>query len=214
MRRPSRRWLAALLLPGLVALASCTIPGDSKPREISGEALPPELVDPASTDTSLPAATASRIFFLVQGDDRDGEALVAVRLEVALPPDLREIPQAVAQALIAADPQRMGRPELVNAMPSGAQVRSAELDDDNVLDLDLTNLGNVGSELTRRAVAQLVFTLTELTVPKIDAVRFSVDGTPVSVPIEGGMASAGASVDRRDDPSIRSGPAPTTTTPS
>jgi spore germination protein GerM len=214
MRRPSRHWLVAVLVTAMVALASCGIPKDSRPREISREALPPELIDPASTDTSLPADTATRNFtlYFVRSDDRDGEALVSVRLKVPMPPDDGQIPLAVAQALIDASPESLGFDDLVNRLPGAAQVRSAVVDGNNVLDLDLTNLGHVRSALERLAVAQLVFTLTELSVPQIDAVRFSVDGTEVSVPIEGGVASAGAPVDRTDEPSLEHGPYVATTT--
>ena len=158
MRRPSRRWLAALLATGMVALASCGIPEDSKPREISREALPPELIDPASTDTSVPADTATRNFtlYLVRGDNRDGEALVSVRLKVPEPPEDGQIPLAVAQTLIDASPESLGFNGLVNRLPRAAQVRSAVVDENNVLDLDLTNLSRARSALERLAVAQLV----------------------------------------------------------
>jgi spore germination protein GerM len=87
-------------------------------------------------------------------------------------------------------------------VPSDVQVRSTELGDDGVLDLDLTNLGKVESALQRLAVAQIVFTLTQLVDPGIDAVRFSVDGTEVAVPIENGVAPAGTPVTRDDEPSF------------
>ena len=90
---------------------------------------------------------------------------MAVRREVAVPEDTADLPRVVAEALIAAGPDELGRADLVNALPSDVQVRSAVVGDDGVLDLDLTNLGNVESSLQRLAVAQLVFTLTDLTRP-------------------------------------------------
>ena len=78
----------------------------------------------------------------------------------------------------------------------------------SVVDLDLTNLGTVESSLQRLAVAQLVFTLTELRSPAIDGVRFSVDGTPVAVPVENGVAPPGAVVGRDQELSL----VPSTTT--
>ena len=146
----------------------------------------------------MPSDAASRFvtLYLVQGDDTAGDALVAVRREVAVPEDTADLPRVVAEALIAAGPDELGRADLVNALPSDVQVRSAVVGDDGVLDLDLTNLGNVESSLQRLAVAQLVFTLTDLTVPQVSAVRFSIDGEEVAVPLEGGVAPAGTPVSR------------------
>ena len=208
MTRPSPRWLLAGLVAASSLLAACGIPEDSKPREISREALPPELIDPASTDTSVPNDAATRFvtLYLVQGDDTSGDALVAVRREVAVPEDTADLPRVVAEALIAAGPDELGRADLVNALPSDVQVRSAVVGDDGVLDLDLTNLGNVESSLQRLAVAQLVFTLTDLTVPQVSAVRFSIDGEEVAVPLEGGVAPAGTPVGRDDEPPLLSRP--------
>jgi spore germination protein GerM len=212
MTRRSPGWLLAGLVASLAVLAGCGIPDDSKPREISREALPPELIDPSSTDTSVPNDAATRFvtLYLVQGDDTAGDALVAVRREVAVPAETADLPRVVAEALIAAGPDELGRADLVNALPSDVQVRSAVVGDDGVLDIDLTNLGNVESSLQRLAVAQLVFTLTDLTVPQVSAVRFSIDGQEVAVPLEGGVAPAGTPVSRNDEPPLLSRPSPTT----
>jgi spore germination protein GerM len=199
-----RRALLATLVSLLCLLGACGIPEDSKPREISRDALPPELIDPSSTATSVPSDADSRFvtLYLVQGDDTSGDALVAVRQEVAEPTDPADLPAAVATALIAASPEQLGRADLVNAIPSDVQVRSAVLNDDGVLDLDLTNLGTVESSLQRLAVAQIVFTLTDLSVPQVSAVRFSIDGEEVTVPLEGGVAPAGTPVGRADEPTL------------
>jgi spore germination protein GerM len=202
------------LLLGLVAasvvLGACGIPEDSKPREISRDDLAPELIDPASTGTSLADDVASRFVtvFLVQGSDTGGDALVEVRREVAIPEEMDDLPRVVADALISASPEELGRADLVNAVPSDVQVRSAVIGPDGVLDLDLTNLGNVDGMLQRLAVAQFVYTLTDLTVPQISAVRFSIDGQTVAVPLEGGVAAPGTPVSRAEAPSLL--PDPTT----
>ena len=212
MRRPAPRWLLAGIVASVAVVSACGIPDDSNPREISREALPPELIDPASTDTSVPGHVASRFvtLYLVQGDDTGGDALVPVRREVAVPTDTAELPRVVAEALIEASPEDLGRADLVNALPSDVQVLSAVLADDGVLDLDLTNLGSVESSLQRLAVAQLVFTLTDLTDPRVRSVRFSIDGQEAAVPLEGRVAPAGTPVGRADEPLLLS-PTPTTT---
>jgi spore germination protein GerM len=213
MRQLTPRWLLGGLVAALALLGGCGIPEDSKPREISREALPPELIDPAAvaTGAALPSDADARFvtLYLVQGDDTSGDALVAVRREVAVPAATADLPRVVAEALIAASPEQMGRADLVNALPSDVQVRSAVVGDDGVLNLDLTNLGNVESSLQRLAVAQLVFTLTDLTVPQVSAVRFSIDGEEVAVPLEGGVAAAGTPVGRAEEPPLLSGPTTT-----
>ncbi len=147
--------------------------------------------------------------YLVQGDDSGGEVLAPVRVEVVVPDDPADLPRVVAEQLITARPEQLGRTDLVNALPSDGRVRSTELGDDGILELDLTNLGNVESALQRLAVAQIVFTLTELQGPGIEGVRFSVDGTEVAVPIENGVAAAGTPVTRDDEPSFVGGPTTT-----
>ena len=212
MISPTPRWLVAGIVAGLVLLASCGIPEDGKPREISREALPPELIDPTSTGSSVPGDAEQRLVtvYLVQGDDSGGDALVPVRRLVAAPSDESDLPRVVAEAVIAASPEELGRADLVNALPSDVQVRSASVGDDGVLDLDLTNLGNVESALQRLAVAQLVFALTELTSPEVRAIRFSVDGKEVAVPLEGRVAPAGMPVSRADEVSLATATTATT----
>jgi spore germination protein GerM len=196
--------LLALLALVVVVVAACGITEDGDPRQISREDLPPELIDPAATGTTLggtDGAARQTTLFLVRAGTTDTEALVPVSAEIPRT-SAAELPQAVTEALIAARPDQLGRSDLVNAVPPDAQVRSATVGDDHVLDLDLTNLGKVQSSLQRLAVAQLVFTLTELRTPRIDAVRFSVDGEEVGVPIENGVAAPGQPVSRADEPSL------------
>jgi spore germination protein GerM len=192
----------ALVTAGSLALAACGIPTDSKPREISRDALPPELIDPSAEPVPSDDELQFVTLYLVNADEREGESLVTVRRAAPVPTDPAEVPRAVVEALIGASPDLLGRTDLVNALPSDVQVRSAVLGDDGVLDLDLTNLGMVESALQRLAVAQLIFTLTALDDPVVRAVRFSVDGQEVAVPIEGGVAAPGTAVTRADEPSL------------
>jgi hypothetical protein len=215
-RRTGRTGHAAAVL-ALTALASgllaaCGIPTDGAPREISRDALPPELIDPSAEPVESDDALQFVTLYLVSADETEGESLVAVRRAVPMPTDPAEVPRALAEALIGSSPDQLGRTDLVNALPSDVQVRSAVLGDDGVLDLDLTNLGNVESALQRLAVAQLIFTLTGPDDPTVRAVRFSVDGQEVAVPVENGVAAPGTPVTRADEPSLV--PRPTATTSS
>ena len=205
---------AALVVVVLVLAASCGIPTDDGARPISRDALPAELLDPAATSTTVTAVGTDKrqaALYLVRAGQTGDEGLVAVPAEVVRPPANDELPAALTTALIAARPDDLGRSDLVNALPADAQVRSATVGVDHVLNLDLTNLGNVRSSLQRLAVAQLVFTLTELITPRIDAIRFSVDGQLVAVPIEGGVANPGQPVMRGDEPSLLESTTTTTT---
>jgi hypothetical protein len=211
-----RALAAGLAVVVAVALGGCGIPEDSAPRDISRDALPPELIDP-SADTAPEGDDALRMvtLYLVDANERDGESLVAVRRSAPMPAEAADVPRAAVEALIAARPEALGRTDLVNPVPSDLQVRSAVLGDDGVLDLDLSNLGNVQSSLQRLAVAQLIFTLTALDDPDVRAVRFSLDGEEVAVPIERGVAPPGTPLTRADEPSLVDGTAasPATTAP-
>ena len=196
-----------LLLAFVVAtvLAACGIPEDSQPRDIPADALPVELADPGASSTSLTEGEGQMrevLLYLAKTDGSGAESLVPVPRRVRMPTDRAEWPKALTEALIASSPETLGRDDLVNAVPSDVQVRSATANPSGVLDLDLTNLGNVQSALQRLAVAQLVFTLTELEDPEVSSIRFSVDGAQVAVPVEGKVAPAGTAVGRADEPSF------------
>jgi len=192
---------AVAVLTATTTFVACGIPGDSAPREISRDALPPELIE--ATGDTLPAdrgALELVTLYLVDANERGGgESLVAVQRAAPMPSDPGEVPRAIIEALITASPEALGRTDLVNPVPSDVQVRSAVLGADGVLDLDLTNLGNVESGLQRLAVAQIVFTLTELDDPRVRGIRFSVDGKEVAVPTERGVVEPGRPVTRTDE---------------
>lgn len=200
---PVTRGLVGLVLVTSF-IAACGIPQDSEPREISRDALPQELVDPAATQSTLEGDADSRMvtLFLIDASDREVPRLVAVSTEISRPANTGEIPRSAVEALLAARPAEVARPELVNALSSSIEVRSATLGDDDILDLDLSDLGGSEIAMQRLAIAQLVFTLTELDVPRIDGVRFSVDGDAVAVPVAAGVVPAGTPVRARDYPSL------------
>lgn len=202
----SGRGLRRIVALGLmvIALAGCGIPLDAEPREISRDALPPELVDTASTQATVAGDAETRMvtFYMVRSDENGMDALVPIRTDISRPTASADLPKAVVEALVATRPSDLGQADLVNALSRDIQVRSAVVGDDGVLDLDLTDLETTEIAMQRLAIAQLVFTLTDLAVPQIDAVRFSVDGREVAVPVEGKVIPAGTPVRPGDEPSL------------
>jgi hypothetical protein len=200
----------------LATLGGCGIPEDGQPRDIADAALPPELADPGVSSTAVGGGEGSLQevdLYLVRTDGSSGEALVPVPRTIRLPSSRDAAARALTEALITSSPELLSEPDLVNAVPSDVQVHSAVVRDDGVLELDLTNLGNSQSQLQRLAVAQLIFTLTGPERLGIDAIRFSVDGAEVAVPIEGKVAPPGTAVGRADEPSFLPAESPTTTRP-
>lgn len=191
----------------LVALSACGIPQDAEPREISRDALPPELVDPASTQATLDGDADTRMvnFYLIRSGPNGMDDLVPVRSQIERPTTGTDLPGAVVAALVALRPADVDQGDLINALSTTIEVRSAVVNEDGVLDLDLSDLGEAEGAMQRLAVAQLVFTLADLAVPRIDGVRFSVDGDEVAVPMGTKVIPAGTPVRPGDDPSLVAG---------
>jgi len=210
---PSRRRLAAalvalLLLVAVASLSACGIGTDEAAREIPSGAVPESLRQDTSPTTAGPddpgSARQATIYMVRSERGATANSLEAVDVEVSAPDSDDDLATLVTEALVQARPDALGRPDLLNAVPPGMQVLRAELVDDGVLDLDITDLDAVEGSLQRLAVAQIVFTLTGLS-SRIDAVRFFVEGTAVAVPVENGSIAAGQPVRRSDDPSLLTG---------
>ena len=204
--RPPRRRLLATLTAGLTALAllaGCGIASDDSARDIPENALPEALQNETTTTTVSddPERTSVEKLFLVQtSSDGSTEVLAEVFVEIETPEGPSGLPAALVRALADARPTELGFPSLTNSVPPGLEVVRADLGTDGVLELDVSELDSVEGAGQRLAVAQIVFTLTEL--DGVNAVRFFEDGQPVAVPIENGTAPAGTAVRRSDDPSL------------
>jgi spore germination protein GerM len=208
-----RRWRALALalasVVGLGSLAGCGIGTDETAREIPTGVIPESLrqdTSPTTTGPEDPGRARQVTIYLVRSErGTTASSLETVDVDVSAPGSDDELATSVVEALVQARPDAIGRPDLVNAVPPGMQVLRAEIATDGVLDLDVTELDAVEGSLQRLAVAQIVFTLTGLS-SRIDAVRFSVEGTAVAVPVENGSIAAGQPVRRSDDPSLLTGP--------
>lgn len=192
----------AVVAAVVVALVGCGIASDDTARDISQDALPLTLQDETTTTSSPgPGVVGEERLFLVEASaDGSTEQLVPIPVRLELPDGAASLPVALVEALAEASPTELGYPTLTNSVPPDLEVVGADVRADGVLDLDVNGLATVEGSGQRLAVAQILFTLTELA--DVAAVRFFEDGEAVAVPIENGTASAGTPVRRSDDPDL------------
>lgn len=206
--RDTRRRITTAVV-GVVAVALSAgcggIPLDESPRVISRERLPNALVEPTTTlppgvDPGTSGVNADLFMFL---DSTSDQILVPCAVPTSAGGSVEARARAVIERLVNLDPDESGLcpDDLTNAVPSNLTVLSVRLvveRDGNVLDLNLDRASLSGIEATqqRRAIAQLVFTATD--VPGVSAVRFLADGAPISVPVEDRTADPGETITLSD----------------
>lgn len=208
MRRPALA--LAVGVTAALALAGCgSIPLDESPRVIARDRLPEALVEPTTTlppgvDPGQSGVNADLFLFL---DSAAEQVLVPCAVPTSAGGSVEARARAVVERLVNLDPVESEdcADDLTNAVPSNLVVLSVRLvveRDGNVLDLNLDRVGLSGIEATqqRRAIAQLVFTATD--VPGVSAVRFLADGDPISVPVEGRSANPGDAITTADFPAL------------
>lgn len=198
-----RRILLVLVAIALGASA-CGIPSDDEPRAIPEQAVPEQAREPRGTGTTASTAspnaqTQDQTIYLV-GGSTEQPRLVAVSVPVAALTDPSQLAQATIQQLISTRPEDVGQSGMAtNQIPSSVEVLGATVGSDGVLELNLTDsLSQVESARLRLAMAQIVFTATDLKASGINAVRLLVNGQTASVPTQGGSADAGQPVSRSD----------------
>ncbi len=206
-RSPRWRRIAGVAVVALVAVmgvACGDIPLDDAPRIIDPEEVPEGLVAPA---TSVPEGGEERDgvnadLFLFFGSGPD-EVLIPCAVPTAAGGSVEARARAVIERLINLDPATsdLCPGSLTNAVPPDLTVLSVRLvveEEGNVLELNLARqaLGNIEATQQRRAIAQLVFTATD--VPGVGAVRFFADGTAISVPLEDRTADPGEAITTGD----------------
>lgn len=208
MRRVVR--VTAATVVAVVVLAGCGgIPLDETPRSISRDRLPEALVEPTTTlppgvDPGGSGVNADLFLFL---DSSSEQVLVPCAVPTSAGGSVEARARAVIERLVNLDPDasELCSDDLTNAVPPNLVVLSVRLlveRDGNVLDLNLDRKSLSGIEATqqRRAIAQLVFTATD--VPGVSAVRFLADGEPISVPVEDRTADPGETITLSDFPAL------------
>jgi spore germination protein GerM len=183
-----RRRVLALIAGGLLAaitVSACGLPEDDKARDISADAVPFDLLAPASTtvpDRPPGATQIENLYF--QNEDR----LEAVPKEI----DGNGDPDIVITALLETNGADLPQ-GLKSDIPPATELLGTSRRGD-VLTIDLSDdLNGVEGDLLIFAVAQLVYTATGLTGDGdgITRVRLQIDGEPISVPNDDGVEQEG-----------------------
>ena len=189
-----RRALAALLIAVMAVLVACGVPADeTQPREIATDDVQFDLLAPSSTSTSTtvgPGGEQSVEVFLLRN-----EQLAPVPRSVPAGSDARD----VIRILLGGTQGNETTRGYGTAIPDGTDLLGTSLDA-GTLTLDLSEeLNAVQGERQMIAIAQMVFTATELA--GIDGVRFQIEGEPVEVP-KGDGTSTSAPVRQSDYPDL------------
>jgi Sporulation and spore germination len=170
-----------------LALASCGVPVDPGPTALAKDGIPFHLLEPSTpahvpTTTAPPTEVASVNVFLMGESGR----LVSVQREV---PTAQLSAASVLMVLAQGPTQDEVQTGLWTAIPPQTTVISASVDSAGVATI---NVGGTFGQLVGTsqidAVAQIVFTATELSLPgwKVTSVTFELDGQPIEVPVASG----------------------------
>ena len=202
--RPSaRRHAVGTVLVATAALTpACSLRSDDAPRPIAKEAIPTVLYqqNPASTTTIKSDSTTQQHTLYIVRSQGTTETLVGQSAAIASPSDPRDLPRTVIDRLVS-NPPVSEQADLVSFIPPTVKVLSA-IQDGDVLDIDLSNLKAIEGTHLRLAVAQMVFTATEL--PGVNGVRFKVDGAPSAVNLDEKSSDPTAIIRRADFPTLSS----------
>lgn len=181
LRRPWRLALGALA--GLAVTAACGVPQDPAPRILDAGDLPEELAVPSTTTTSTQPQEPRQTLYLYFSD---GEVLgQPVQRELATPAG----PIAALEALVAGPTEQEATDGLASVIPAETVILGSDLTN-GVLSVNLAEgaLEQIEGELQRLAIAQLVYTATEL--PGIDWLWILIEGEPRALPTDEGDVEA------------------------
>jgi hypothetical protein len=209
MTRRARAVVLAAVAVAAVVAGCGDIALDESPRVVEPDRVPEALVAPTTSttvDPSVGGVDADLYLFYSTGSD---EVLLPCAVPTSAGGSVEARARAVLQRLIALDPLTSDEcpDNLTNAVPSNLAVLEVRLlaeEQGNVLEVNLSRqtLGAIEATQQRRAIAQLVFTATD--VPGVSAVRFFADGTAISVPVEDRTADPGEAIRPTDFANLKS----------
>jgi hypothetical protein len=172
------RRLLVVVLALTVLGASCGLPEDGEPRPIAAEDLPDQLGGREGTTPPSSAVTGeSREVYLIETEASTGDKRLA-GLPVVL--GFEPTPKSMMDQLLEYREETLAEfPTLSNAIPPDTRVLSFEQDDDIGI-ITLSEEFEPEGENYQLAVAQLVFTATELGT--VQRIRFRVGEDFIQVP--------------------------------
>ncbi len=186
------RHLVRLALALAIGLAACGVPEDGSPRALSASELQPPT--PQAEPTPTPEATeTNRIEALIYLLDENG-LLTPVPRDVASPLEPGEVVASLVLGPTEAEAQEL---KLSSAIPPTEIVLSTTLIDQTLL----VNLGPEGlfqleGDELKRAIAQLVFTVTEMDA--VDDVLLQIEDEYRPLPTDEADTTELQPVDRTD----------------
>lgn len=161
------RFRAGVTTAILLVAAACGVQPDSAPRDLPDAEQGLETPDESSGDI---AAGADRIYLIGPGDDR---LLRSVQREADTASDL-------VRTLLRGPNDDEIEEEFTTAIPSTTQLNAATIQGQN-LTVDLTpDIIELDTQSLVRAIAQLVYTATEL--DGIETVQIDINGERLSAP--------------------------------
>jgi len=168
------RRLAVFL--ALLSGASCGVGGQSSPHILSRTQVPFGLLETTtSTTTEARPSQAMLTVYLVSAGH-----LVAVNRMVPTPVSL----SGAIDALLAGPTWAEAATGITTDIPAGTELRSVRVEGNNAV-VDFSDaLATVSGQSQILALAQVVFTATEMA--QVDGVSIELDGTPTEVPSQGG----------------------------
>jgi spore germination protein GerM len=174
--RPSVRLL--LLLAALVGvLAACGIPQDDEPRLIADE---PEELATTQPPTNGGGNRTIEVFLIDQQRAQGPRLAARPRTTDAPPSDLEEV-RALLDGVTAAE-----EGQYTTAIPRDTRLLDTSNAGPDTILLDLSEqFDSVAGDNQQQAFAQLVYTATQ--EDRSAAVRFRIEGKPISAPTEEGQ---------------------------
>ncbi|MGA7419398.1 MAG: GerMN domain-containing protein [Acidimicrobiales bacterium] len=153
-------------------LAGCGIPASSGPQAIPQGNVPPRLLNPPPTSTTVPVGVTEPIFLV-----DPTLHLIARNRNIAPPANLSQVLNALLLGPTAGE--SLGG---IQSFVSGTSNRAIATVANGVATIDfVTNpVQVVGSTQTLLGIAQIVFTAT--TQPGVNSVLFQIAGQPIDVP--------------------------------
>jgi Sporulation and spore germination len=197
-RRPS--FLAALVVSSVLLVAcGSTIPTDEEASVLARDELNPALVESTTTTRKAGATEAEKIFLIL--DSETNPQLLPCLLEVEVQESVAETARANLERLIATEP---GRGEagcsryFTNFVPTDLRTNSVTVDDEGLATIDVSGLSAVEAGPQRRAVTQIVCTLTDIS--GVNRVSFYNEGRPNAVQVGDRTTEPGAPISPADFP--------------